>query len=82
MTTEERLATAMAETWMGDQVDCADVGTLLAPEVDAIAREARRAGVGAAHDLFDRMWRSGDWEGQVSIGFASTFAEELDRCLE
>jgi hypothetical protein len=38
-------------------------------------------GVNAARAAFNEMWSSGDWEGQVSIGFASVFDMELDRIL-
>jgi hypothetical protein len=34
--TAEVLAEAMADSWMGEQVDCADVGTILAPAVDQL----------------------------------------------
>jgi hypothetical protein len=38
-------------------------------------------GVESARAAFNEMWASGDWDGQVSIGFASTFDQELDRIL-
>lgn len=40
-----------------------------------------RAGVQAALELFQRMART-DWEGQVSMGFAATFDQEIGRLLE
>lgn len=36
----ERLAEAMADSWMGDEVDCADVATILAPAVVALIEGA------------------------------------------
>lgn len=42
--------------------------------------EAARADtLNQAEAAFDQMWGSGDWDGQVSIGFASTFSQEIDR---
>lgn len=38
-------------------------------------------GVEAARAAFNEMWRSGDWDGQVSMGFASVFDMELDGIL-
>lgn len=35
---EERLAEAMAASWMGDEVDCADVAAILAPAVVALVQ--------------------------------------------
>lgn len=50
--TADVLASAMADTWMGEQVDCADIGSLLAPVVDRLlaarAEEARMRMVEAA----------------------------------
>jgi hypothetical protein len=38
-------------------------------------------GVEAARAAFNEMWGSDDWEGQVSLGFASVYDMELDRIL-
>jgi hypothetical protein len=37
----ERLAEAMADSWMGDEVDCADVATILTPAVAALIEGAQ-----------------------------------------
>ena len=79
---ENMIAETMAESWMGDEVDCADVGGILVEAVETAINQARLAGIAQAEAAFTGMWSSGDWEGQVSIGFASTFSQELDQCRE
>jgi hypothetical protein len=40
-------------------------------------RGAYLLGVQHTEGLFDAMWSSPDWDGQVSMGFAATFAQEV-----
>lgn len=42
-----------------------------------VERGAYLLGVQHTEALFDAMWSDGDWDGQVSMGFAATFAQEV-----
>jgi len=43
---------------------------------EEVREEERVRGAREVVALFDSMWESGDWDGQVSLGFASSFAAE------
>jgi hypothetical protein len=48
-------------------------------DVEAIIAACRAEALDDAEKVFDQMWADPGWDGQVSMGFAATFAQEMDR---
>lgn len=52
-------------------------GEVVQRVVDLLGQHVKYCSRLAALAVFQRMLASGDWEGQVSMGFAATFDQEL-----
>lgn len=62
------------------RIECGHHLNLFEASVEA-QTEAYRQGVRAARKVFEQMWQDEDWDGQCSMGFASTFDQGTEALL-